>query len=594
MEKKYENFINEEVGIRKLKTLIKGYKTSEIYFHQDLDGVASALAIRDFFKIYYDIKLDDCHIIQYGGKEFAIKDHKEGNLPILVDFAHSKPMYSCVFDHHDKQTGQTADQSKYFKKASSNAQIISGDIAYSDIFTPEDINLIKTVDSADFYRNGIKVEEVQNSIFKYKKELTPEKNRFMMGFVVNRLLLAYKNKRITVKSMDGKRDHINRNVLECLVLDANPSLHSIYNNIRHYINNAKVADKLGKLATPETIAKNLGTYKNAMKTYDKKSYDEKYKIVVQEGGGNMHHAGSYDRYVIYANHPDANFASLKWSMGLIQVSCNPFREKALKDIDLGKITNETLEEFREIFQKIFISIDSIKYMNERDIEKEKKAFGDDYQGVGFKFDDLVAFYKNNIKQAGLDDKKSKGSIPFDITANTEYNEFIKVAMNSIYTDLNPNQKQKLSQLKISFWDIIIANSGGHPAITNIQGFAFLGARREILRMVWQTEEYGDVMNLVQNKFLEILKSKIDDLKAGKKVEYTSNIELGDASVAEDYDYYVVNKQGLSDKVSKEDFLKAGVDKGLKTDKKSGMTIDHTNKKVIAKFEAFENGIKKNK
>lgn len=588
MKKKYDNFINEEVGIRRLKTLIKGYKTSEIYFHMDLDGVTSAICIRDFFKTYYNIELDDAHIIQYGGIEYAVKNHKPENLPILVDFAHSKPIYKCVFDHHDTQSGTTNQQTQYFKPARSNAEIISGEVAYSDIFTPEDINLIKTVDSADFYRQNIKVEDVQNSIFKYKKELSAEKNRFMMGFVVNRLLLAYKNKRITVTSLDGKRDHVNKNFLECIVLDANASLHSIYNNIRHYINNAKTSDKLGRLASPETIAKNLANYKEKMKNYPNKEYDSEYKIIKQVGGGSMFEPGSYDRYVVFANHPDAHFTSILWPMGLIQVSCNPFKEKILKDINLKEIAKETLEGFKSAFEKIYISIEGIKHCNEMEIEKFKKSYGSDYTGVGFTFNDLVAFYKDVIKHQPGIKQGNKAIQPFDLEANTEYNHFIKTAMNALYTDLTPEQKHKMSQLKISLWDIIMANSGGHPSITNLQGINFLAYRKDLMEMVWKTDSYVDVMKLVQNKFIEILKQKIDDVRAVKRIEYNSKLELGDVhSVSDNYDYYIVNKQGLSDKVSREEFLKAGADKGLKTDKKSGMTIDHENKRIIAKFESYK-------
>src|SRR5574343_365597 len=443
MEKKYDYFINEEVGIRKLKTLVQGYKTSEIYFHMDLDGVTSAIAIRDFFKTYYNIEAVNTHIIQYGGINYAVKNHQPGNLPILVDFAHSKPMYKCVFDHHDTQAGATKTQTQYFKPARSNAEIISGEISYSDIFTPGDVELIKTVDSADFHRQGIKVEDVQNSIFKFKKELSAEKNRFMMGFVVNRMLLAYKNKRITVKSLDGKRDHINKNFLECLVLDSNASLHSIYNNIRHYINNAKTEDKLGKLASPETIAKNLGEYTKRMKTYSGKDYDEDYKIIKQVGGGTMYEPGSYDRYVVFANHPDANFTSILWPMGLIQVSCNPFREKILKDINLKEIAKETLEHFKSSFEKIYISIEGIKHGNELEIDKFKKHYGEDYEGVGFTFNDLVAFYKDVIKHQPGIKQGSKAIVPFDLEASSEFNEFVKSAMNVLYKDLTPSQKQKL-------------------------------------------------------------------------------------------------------------------------------------------------------
>ena len=84
--KKYTEFINEEVGLRNIKSITKGHKECEIYFHKDLDGVTSALAMSVFLKNYYQIETVDCHIIQYGGLEYAIKHHQPENLCVLVDF----------------------------------------------------------------------------------------------------------------------------------------------------------------------------------------------------------------------------------------------------------------------------------------------------------------------------------------------------------------------------------------------------------------------------------------------------------------------------------------------------------------------------
>ena len=374
MIKKYQNFLNEEVGLKNISKIAKLYKTAEIYFHKDLDGVTSAIAMKEFLKNYYQIETVDCHIIQYGGLEYAVKHHKEGNLCVLVDFAHGKPMFHIATDHHDKQSGAEDTQSTYFKHTRSNVETISGEISYADIFTHEDIELIKTVDSADFLANDIKPEDVQNAIFSPDKNVSASKNRFMMGFVVNRLLLAYKNKRITTKSLDGKRNHINRNILECLTLDSTGSLYSMFNNLKNYINNAKTTDKLGRLATPEEITSNLNDYIGRMKNYSfiedpntgdvseydptnwrhKKMldtgaqigkgvhFDEDYKIVTQYGGGSMIKPGSYDRYVVFKNNPEADFNCIAWPMGLLQVSCNPFKEKALKEIHLGEIAKEVL------------------------------------------------------------------------------------------------------------------------------------------------------------------------------------------------------------------------------------------------------------
>jgi len=81
---------------------------------------------------------------------------------------------------------------------------------------------------------------------------------------------------------------------------------------------------------------------------------------MQYGGGNMIQPGSYDRYVPFKNFPEANFICILWGMGLIQVSCNPFKEKKLKDIDLGKIAKQVVAKHKPILTKILISLDCIK------------------------------------------------------------------------------------------------------------------------------------------------------------------------------------------------------------------------------------------
>lgn len=543
----YNSFINEEVGIRNLSKIIKGYKTCEIWLHKDLDGVASALAMKSFLKTYYDIETVDTHIIQYGSMEFAIKKGNPDTLKILVDFAHGKPMFKIQSDHHDKQVGASDTQGTYFKPARSNVEIISGEISYSDVFTPGDIELIKTVDSANFVTYNITPEDVQNSIFNFKRELSAQKNRFMMGFVVNRLLLAYKNKRITVKSMDGKLDHINKNILECMVLDCNPSLYSMFNNIRHYINTARVSDRAGVLAKPEVLMQNLTNYIERMKNYrfiedpdtgdvsefdplSKKHkflssvkgakvgkgvhYDDKHKIIIQYGGGNMIQPGSYDRYVPFKNFPDANFICIIWAMGLIQVSCNPFKEKMLKDINLGEIAKEVIAKHQPILTKILISLDSIKkeFETSQDWKKMQKDEGPGYVGVGFKYSDLEAFYGDCVY---------KNSQVVDI--NTEE---LKDAMNTVYEDLVDKQLSVLRGYKVPVWELITRNSGGHPSITNVQGWGFLKYNKDATMIAYGTDKYTDVMKKISREFVDNLKDKIESFDQGKLVQYdTRGVEF---------------------------------------------------------------------
>ena len=204
-----------ESGIRDINQIAKRYKKAKIYFHQDLDGVTTAIAMKNYLE-QNDIKVVECEIIQYGTKEFAIKKPEgEGDvMPVLVDFAHGKPMFVIHTDHHDSQAGVEDDTATSFKHARSNVETISQVISPKEIFTSDDITLISTVDSANFAVNKITPEMVMNFLYKFDKDSSLQKNKMMMGLVVNKLLLAYKN---------------NPNFLEKLVMDSKPSLLSILN-----------------------------------------------------------------------------------------------------------------------------------------------------------------------------------------------------------------------------------------------------------------------------------------------------------------------------------------------------------------------------
>jgi hypothetical protein len=693
--KSLEKNPSQSANMKDVTDIVKDSRKCEMYFHKDLDGVTSALAMKQILKGQYQIETVDCHTIQYGGLEFAVQPPKEGNLAVLVDFAHSKPMFTIATDHHQEQVGAEDTSSTYYKHSRSNVETISGEIAKQEIFPQGDIEFIQTIDSANFLKWGIEPSNLHQSIFKLDKNQPIEKIKFTFGFVVNRLLLAYKNKRITCKSLDGKRDHINRNLLECLVLDCSPNLYSMFNNLTHYIKHAKTSDKLGTLANPEDLSKNLASYKQTMKTYKDKKYDEEYKIIQQYGGGSMVKPGSYDRYVVFENTPDAEFLCIVWPMGLIQVSCNPFKEKKLQDINLGEIAKEVLGKYESVFKRYFISLEAIKqvYETSQDWTSMQKSIGDSYVGIGFKFSDLESFYidciynkqekvanilnkvleidfrsnsekyedidviidfngkKYQFKTTEIDSIKEfvgicgklglnaeNKLIPF--TKSNSYQEVeefvsdiskkqiegaknnianllksnelmgngivskrdkitvfeglpdsrLKEAMDTNYEDLTPEQKNYLSSLKIPVWELIIRNSGGHPSITNISGLNFLAYNKKVMKIVYKTDNYTDILKQIARDFVNNLKEKIDVVNAGESVVYdTKGIELYGQDANESFEYQIVDKDtGLPKQVTKDDFLKAGVEKAMRPDRKSLMTIDTENKRVIAKFESFNN------
>lgn len=559
MIKKYNDYyvkINEETGFQNVKKIIeehikeKGHDF-EIFFHQDLDGVFSAISIREYLK-RYGLKLIDTHIIQYGGIEFAVKEKRPNSMAVLVDYAHSSPQYTFATDHHDKQSGVVAGQSTHFRKSRSNAETISGVISPSDVFTSTDINLVMTVDSADFLKHEIKPEDIQNSIFSYKRELTPERNRFLMGFVVNRLLLAYKTKRITVTSLDGKNHHINKNLLECLVMDAAPSLYSLFNNLRHYINNAislewdrreRSHQSQKKLATPEEITNNLMTYIETRKEYRDTPdgtvkhkdivWDEDYKIIRQYGIGYVINTGSYDRYVVFKNFPEADFVCTIFPMGLIQVSCNPFKEKLLKEINLGAIAKEVLSSYKYELSNFNIGITDIKRISESEITKMVNKFGEDYSATGFKFSDLIASYPKSIIYRNTQTNKIES---LDLTnENDPIVKYVKRWMDVPYDELDDAIKLKLSKLKIPIWDVIIETSGGHPSITNIQSVNYLSCRKDLLKLLFKSEDWLEVMKMIADKFIEVLKSKIDASKNGEVVYDEGGVDLKAGIVSENFE-----------------------------------------------------------
>jgi hypothetical protein len=67
----------------------------------------------------------------------------------------------------------------------------------------------------------------------------------------------------------------------------------------------------------------------------------------------------------------------------------------------------------------------------------------------------------------------------------------------------------MENYKIPILRIIEQMSGGHPSITNIQGLNYLSSRRDLLKRLFNTDEYTQVMKLLANEFINILKQKID-------------------------------------------------------------------------------------
>jgi hypothetical protein len=459
-----------ESGIRDISALAKRYPKAEIYFHQDLDGVTTAIAMKKYLE-NHGINVIDSHIIQYGDKEFSVKknDAKGDVMPVLVDFAHGKPMFVIHTDHHDRQAGAEETKSTSFRPSRSNVATISQVVSPKDLFPSPDIMLINTVDSADFAKYDISPDEVVNYIFRLNKDKSLEKNKMLLGLVINKLLLAFKNK---------------KGFLEGLVMDSEPSLMSILTNIKEWM-------KKTNASNPEELQKNAESYRETMKGFPKVEDN----IIFQYGGGSMFKAGSYDRYTPFRNNPDADFLIMVWPMGLVQASCNPFKkDRELKGVNLGEIAQEVLSKWEDQLKQRTIPLSTIKWVSETSVGPES---------VGFTFKDFDALYGG--KFTAMD-------------GGEQVLNHIKDMMETPFSDLTEEHRAMLDKIGINAWDLIQANSGGHKCITNISGLNYLGRSKRPPtggnRYDSEKDDSPSVKftKMIANEFDKKLKEKITESK----------------------------------------------------------------------------------
>lgn len=458
-----------ESGLRDINQLKKRYPKAEIYFHQDLDGVTTAVAMKKYLEDN-GIDVVDAHVIQYGDKEFAIKknDAQGDTMPVLVDFAHGKPMFVIHTDHHDRQAGAEDTKSTSFRQSRSNVETISQVVSPKDLFPSSDILLISTVDSADFARQNISPEDVVNYLFRVDKEKSLQRNKMLLGLVTNKLLLAFKNK---------------PGFLEGLVMDSEPSLMSILNNIKAWMSKTTSA-------TPEQLQKNAEDYVQQMKGFPTVSDN----IIFQYGGGSMFKPGSYDRYTPFRNNPEADFMIMAWPLGLVQASCNPFKkERELKGVNLGEIAQEVLAKWEDQLKERTIPLSTIKWVSETSVGP---------MSVGFTFKDFDALYG--------------GKMMF-MDGGEEILGKIKSMMDKPFKDLTDEEMKLLDKIGVNAWDLIQSNSGGHKCITNISGLNYLGKNT---RPPKGGNRYSDsedspsvkFTKMIANQFQKVLKEKIAQSK----------------------------------------------------------------------------------
>jgi len=459
----------DESGIRNIRKLAKQFDKAEIYFHEDLDGVSSMLGMKAYIESY-GIKVIDVFPINYGSKEYAVPKGRKGVMKVLCDFAHGKFMFQIHQDHHEGQVGVSPGTSTSFKKKPSGAGIISGEISPKEIFPPKDLEIIDAVDSADFASRGLKPDDIMRAAFGLDKSISVKDNHWMMGLVVNKLLLTYKNK---------------KGFLKKLGMNAKPSLISMYNVIR------KLAKQEG-YKPPKQIESDAESYQQDQRSKIKEGGLKVVKdlkngestmvgnLLVQYGGGYMGKGKQYDRYTPFKLHPEANYFTIAWPIGLVQLSKNPFKELE-QDLHLGNIVmNEVMPKFKSTLENIDITLKTLKQKYEQDIKDE-----DIWKSVGFTFNDFIALYSDKIK---------------NLSDEGKFRDMISDISNKPFAKLSSKQKDMLEKVSVSAWDVIMAGSGGHRSITNISGISFIKKNQ-------YDGGYVQLLHDIQYEIAKVMKNK---------------------------------------------------------------------------------------
>ena len=387
----------------------------------------------------------------------------------MVDFAHAKPVLNLWLDHHDAEhIGATGDMSTSFVTAPSNVAFISQTLSPADLFPPADIKIISTVDSADFASQDLTPDDIMRAAFKLDKTIDVSKNHRAMGFVCNKLILAYKNK---------------PGFLDELVMKANPSLISLYNVTK------KLAKDNGYIPPEKIVAAHAGYEERQSEKTNKQGKISDVAglksgasvligtTIVQYGGGSMP-AGAYDRYTPFKLYPESDYFCIAWGMGLLQVSKNPFK-KGKNPYHLGKVCQEALKKHKGYLDKQIITLEHVKYVFERDGAKIKDA-------MGFTFDDLIALFGKKAKGMGKD--------------KSSWKEMIKDITNKPFKYLSKKQKDMLKKVTITAWDLIETQSGGHKSISNISGLNFIPGKGEYVKFMRKLQV--TLAEMMKDKHLE--------------------------------------------------------------------------------------------
>jgi hypothetical protein len=172
--------------------------------------------------------------------------------------------------------------------------------------------------------------------------------------------------------------------MKTVVLDSDCNLKSIYSTITNYISDNKLADM-------NEISTNGKVYADAQKLSEN-SFMKGHNAMIYGLAGSARNSGSYDRYTLFKNYPDSNYAIVCWPMGLIQISKNPFKKEYNPHI-LSDIAWKVLNKYKSELSRP-VSLGYMKLINELNLNAKTGA---GKNAIGFTFEDAYNRYKPIIE-----------------------------------------------------------------------------------------------------------------------------------------------------------------------------------------------------
>lgn len=411
---------------QEIETAMENYGSVNIYYHNDLDGVASALFLKKWFE-NRGMNINELVRVDYSNSIYNLSIPSDDIFCVSVDFIFVVPFMHVMIDHHNVQMGEpNVEQITLFEETFSCFDLLCKNMT-SEV-NPTLISAVNKIDSADFVE--LEPEEV----------LFPEdaSDDFRKALLARKYIAAIKNYDESLNNIVSKSDLTMDSILKHAAIEAenNHRGHAYLEKVHKDYLSDQLEKSLGE-GVPSDIKSLRGKFRGGVSLI----YEN---IIYQLDGGDLR-GGRYDRYTKWAIYPDADYAVMGWSFGLLQISSNPFKENVRK-IDLQGLLKNVLSKYEKVFSKKSISLLTLKSGFEKNVFP---YYDTEHEVIGFGPQYFDSFF-------GLDN------------INGDIENFIDKPLYK-YTD---EEKTELSYLTVPMSVILNARVGGHNSICNVGNLEF--------------------------------------------------------------------------------------------------------------------------